>query len=69
MPGVNWSFSRSPIDRYAGSMALIGSMLDGSRRPALPTYATLSARLLPSSRSTVMFHWCAYGRSFPSIGR
>ena len=69
MPGWNSSFSRSPSDRYAGSIAFSGSMLEGSCRPALPTYATLSDRLAPSSRSTEMFHWCAYDRSLASSGR
>ena len=57
--------ARCPSTERLGLIALIGSMLDGSRRPALPTYATLSERLRASSRSTVTFHWCAYG---PLVG-
>ena len=33
-----------PSERYFGSMAFSGSMLDGMRRPAEPTYAALSAK-------------------------
>ncbi len=37
MPGWNWSYSGLPIERYLGSIALMGAMLDGRRRPNVPT--------------------------------